>query len=289
MAEPLWFKVAAGFTRGDEAKALERRLGDPRAWSYAVQMWEWFVEIHPEGEVHGPDAAFLLARGSGWAGDVDEFCRHMVAVGLLEQVPEGFRVHNWKKWAGFHIQKQVRDADRKRKSRGPSTGRHADVTRTGAGYGQETGGVERPCHADPSLLSCVSAFASEGGAGGNVRRRVGIGGGLPADTAPGRPEEYPLTAAVLAALWERKVDALWPVKPEVARQVERAIDAAGIAAAVDRLVISFAAPDAKPWLSFHLDALKGKSGKGPQPVSQDFSKTLEDVARELEAKHGRPA
>lgn len=31
------------------------------------------------------------------------------------------------------------------------------------------------------------------------------------------------------------------------------------------------------------------SSRGPQPVSQDFSKTLDDVARELEAKHGRPA
>jgi hypothetical protein len=37
------------------------------------------------------------------------------------------------------------------------------------------------------------------------------------------------------------------------------------------------------------DLAKRPAGRGPQPVSQDFSKTLDDVAREMEAKHGRPA
>lgn len=123
---------------------------------------------------------------------------------------------------------------------------------------------------------------------------------LPRRPSPGKDEDYPLTAAVLAICWDKGWEAAWPKDRVAASQVEAAVRAVGVESASGRLLAMVAAKRAakeepRPWLGWHVDTIQpkaerqAKSSRGPQPVSQDFTKTLEDVARELEGKHGRPS
>jgi hypothetical protein len=176
----LWFKVSADLMRHKKSVALAGRLHDDRAWAYVVQMWGWFVEQEGEGIVIGPDAAYLLARGAGWTGDADEFCRHMLAVGFIEAVPEGFRVHDWDEWAGVHV--EIRRRDRARKSKGVPVEVHGNSNGSADGI-------------PPDCLStlCISDLASQGGAGGTPSLLVAdspVAASLPCS---GSAKEYGVT------------------------------------------------------------------------------------------------
>src|SRR5512142_904520 len=113
MVDGLWLKVAAGLPDSDSARVLQRRLEVDRAWSYALSTWDWFVRKHPEGQLVGPDAAYLIAQGAGWTGDADKFCAAMVAAGYLAPIPEGFRVRGWSEWAGYHLDVRAKDKAKK--------------------------------------------------------------------------------------------------------------------------------------------------------------------------------
>lgn len=260
MEGPLWFRVKAGLPGSDGARVLERRLEVERAWSYAYSLWDWFVEKHPEGQLVGPDAAYLIARGAGWQGDADRFCSAMVAAGYLAEITEGFRVRGWEEWAGYHLNVRAKGAERKaaerkrkppkRTSRGRSKGSHADVSVTSSGQG-----VGLPC--DPSPLSSLSsAVASEG-----------VQGEAAAPPKPprsrlvspfGDADPYPQTSAVLAALFDRGTDAA-PPSEKSAPRVEAAIVAVGIPTAVERLAVVYANPEAQRPLTYHIAAIRKES------------------------------
>lgn len=256
MAGLRWFKVSADLMRHKKSQALARRLDDERAWAYVVQMWAWFCEQAGNGEQTGPDAAYQIARGAGWKGDVDEFCRHMVAAGFLDAVSEGFRVHDWKEWAGAHVEYQRKDAARKRRVPRTSTpdsgGVPSDVQGNSIGQASE---CPQEC------LSTLKSHVSEGGVGGGLRRR-----GL------GAPDSHPLIAAVLAAVHDRGWDADWPKKPGV---VEAAIQTATIPVAVDRLMAMVegerrAGREPKPWLGWHVEVINPKA-KQPASGRPDYA------------------
>lgn len=258
--EDLYFRVKVGLRHSDGAKILERRLDDPRAYTHVPDLWDWFCREHPEGQVVGPDSAFLIARGSGWAGDADKFCAAMVAAGFLALVSEGFRVKGWAKWAGFHLTVRAKEAARKRTSRSTSEGRPVDVPGTSGGH---TEGRPLACPGDRSLVSSLSS-SSVGGVGGEAPAGA-VAAPLPRRVSPGKVEDYPLTAAVLAALWERGwTDATWPAKRISAGQVEKAIEAVGVSAAANRLMLVFEGArregrEPKPWVSWHLDAIQPRT------------------------------
>jgi hypothetical protein len=169
MAEQeLYFRVKVGLRHSDGAGVLERRLGDPRAYTYVPDLWDWFVQKHPEGQVVGPDAAFLIARGSGWTGDPDPFCAAMVAAGFLAVIPEGFRVKGWREWAGFHLEIRAKEAAKKRAQRSDPEGQSPVcpqvVHGTSPGQALKKTASEGVCPRDASLVSDLSV--SEGGTGG---------------------------------------------------------------------------------------------------------------------------
>ena len=245
MDQELWFRVKVGLRDSDGARVLERRLDDPRAYTYVPDLWDWFVQRHPEGRVVGPDAAFLIARGSGWAGDVDRFCAAMVAAGFLEAVTEGFRVKGWEKWAGYHLKIRSEGAERKRTSRvGPP-----DVPVTSRGQTPENGAGNAACPRDPSPLSDLSS--SRGVQGG---RRARLSSPFP----PGQ-DPHPLTSAVLAALWDRGVTRASPPAAKSAGKVEAAIRFATVPVAVERLEAVYADSAAKEPLTYHTDAIQGNA------------------------------
>jgi hypothetical protein len=242
MVEGLWLKVAAGLPDSDSARVLGRRLEVDRAWSFALSTWDWFVRKHPEGELVGPDAAYLIAQGAGWQGDADKFCAAMVAAGYLAPIPEGFRVRGWSEWAGYHLEVRSKDKTKKKNKRGQSKGSPRDVPGTGVGQVAEKKAPEGVCPGDPSLLSTL---------GSGVSGSEGVQG-------EESEAKWPLIAACLMALWERKRDARWPAERRTADQLERLISTLPLPEAIERLDASLEADPGHPWLGWHLDALKPK-------------------------------
>ena len=278
MAEPLWFRVKAGLPNGDEARILERHLQVERAWSFAISLWDYFVIEHPSGELTGPEASYLIARRCGWTGDHDKFCAAMVAAGFLAALPDGFRVRGWRDWAGYHLEVRAKETAKKKAQRNRPPTVPVDVPGTSQGQGGEKTALGGDVPGDTSLISVSVSQVSKGGVGGKKRRGIAA-----ADTSAAR---WPLTAAVLAALWDRDIDAAWPAREDAADRVEAAIAAVPLPVAVDRLAAALPAAD-KKWLGWHVETIRGaaKAGRGPQPVTQseaDWSKSLEDVARERE-------
>ena len=201
--QELYFRVKVGLRHSDGAGVLERRLGDPRAYTYVPDLWDWFVQKHPEGQVVGPDAAFLIARGSGWTGEPDPFCTAMVAAGFLAVIPEGFRVRGWRDWAGFHLEIRAKEAAKKRAQRsdpeGQITGRPEDVPGTSRGQVLEKTAPEGPCPGDASLVYDLSV--SVGGAGGTpslLESDSPVAASLPCS---GSAKSYGVTLAQIAS-WQ---------------------------------------------------------------------------------------
>jgi hypothetical protein len=251
MAEE-YLRVQLGLPKSDGAVILKRHLDDPRAWAYAVQMWDWFAEKHPEGQIVGPNAAYLIADGSGWLGDCDKFCAAMVAAGFLASIPEGFRARGWEKWAGYYFTVKTKAKEKKAKQRAvppPSPACPGDIP----GTDPQKPASEGSCPGDPSPISSLSSFASEGvqGEAAPKRRRSGLASPFP----PGQ-DPHPNTSAVLAALYERGLDAAPPGAGSAGR-VEAAIAAATLPVAVERLAPIYANPEAKKPLTFHVDAIRG--------------------------------
>lgn len=161
MAEDLYFRVKVGLRHSDGAGVLERRLGDPRAYTYVPDLWDWFVQKHPEGQVVGPDAAFLIARGAGWMSqDEDKFCAALVAAGFLAVIPEGFRVKGWREWAGFHLEVRAKERAKKQAQR-TDDGHPKDVPGTSPGQVDENKAPDGTCPGDSSQISDLGS-ASEG-------------------------------------------------------------------------------------------------------------------------------
>lgn len=104
-------------------------------------------------------------------------------------------------------------------------------------------------------------------------------------------EEWPLTAAVLAACWDRGWEAEWPKGRAAAKQVEAAIGAVTIPVAVDRLMAHVEAERAqrlepRPWLGWHLEVInprpkqsKPSAQARPDPSQMDYSQIPEDMCR----------
>lgn len=67
-----------------------------------------------------------------------------------------------------------------------------------------------------------------------------------------------MTSAVLAALWDRNLDAA-PPGAASADRVEAAIKAAGVPSAVERLAGIYANAGAKKPLTFHVAAIRGEA------------------------------
>jgi hypothetical protein len=90
---------------------------------------------------------------------------------------------------------------------------------------------------------------------------VAVAGSHPARAALVSPfplgqDPHPLTTAVLAALYDRGLDAAPPGSGSADR-VEAAVQSVGIPAAVERLALVYAAPEAKRPLTFHVAAIRG--------------------------------
>jgi len=105
MTSPLpWIKVYGDLPTHRKSVTLAAILGDPRAWTYVVELWLWVSRHAPEGDLGKmPDAA--VAAVSGWRGDAFAFVNALRVAGFLDET----RVHGWHEHNGAHFRKQAAD------------------------------------------------------------------------------------------------------------------------------------------------------------------------------------
>lgn len=202
--------------------------------------------------------ALLDAGGPGNAGFIEE--------GGSPFWPEGatgtYRVHDLWDHAPEYARKRVAREDEREKKGKTIKEMRAEAGRKGAAKTN----AKRTANGQPQSSkgpATVATHADQGAA--NVRQFDRTPAPAPAPgsaTTRAEPDpaeaKWPLIAAALAALWERKVDALWPAEADTCDRLERAITAVTLPVAIDCLAASLAADPAHPWLGWHIEALKPK-------------------------------
>lgn len=257
MGEDRWFRVSSSLMRHDKSRLLSALLEEPRAWSYVVELWAWAVECHGDGRVECPRADVLIASGAGWTGDVEKFCRGMVAAGFLDKTAEGFVIHNWHEWAGYHVEQKAKAAGKKAAQRAK---KRADPERppvvpgtvpgTSPGQGGGQAPISTTCprdvQGDASLLSTYVVSAS------SLER-------LPTLDEK-RSREHPRTAALLASLAAKGCFLGHAEKLPTRSAVEAALETAPDG--VESRVLVRWAKKKKPTIGWYLDDITGSTSTG---------------------------
>ena len=119
MAGMPWVRVYADLAGHPKIVALQDALdGDPFAWSYPVALWCWCARYAPEGRgtgrLGGPG---VVERAAGWQGKRGALFPLLVRCGLVDEIPDGWTVHDWEDHAGAHRDKFERDRVRMRARR----------------------------------------------------------------------------------------------------------------------------------------------------------------------------
>lgn len=259
MAGLPWIKVSVDLPRHPKSVLLAARLEDPKAWTYVVQLWFWMAEYAATGEVTGEDSVLLVARGAGWTGNPDLFCRAMVAVGFLDSNPEGLSIHDWDEWAGAHIEKKAKDAKRQAKRRIVASGSepsHADVRVTDGGRhaeSREDSATQRGERGD-GRVEIEAPPPSRMREDGSSDRLAIIAGGAGNETIPA-------TLAALKLLHAAGKAAAAPAKnPATRRRDEALIAEVGIELSAQRILAAW--DPARTTLGWYADVIAAKQPKG---------------------------
>jgi hypothetical protein len=112
MAGLPWLKVASDWKGSKKAIRLRVFLQDEWAWAYAVSLWMWTAQHEGDGTIAGPGCLEVIADAAGWKGDPKHFAECMVRAGLLDEVSDGYYVHDWHDYAGAHIEKADKERAR---------------------------------------------------------------------------------------------------------------------------------------------------------------------------------
>lgn len=121
-----WFKLYTDLPSHRKALHLGAMLGDPRAWSYVVELWCWIGRHSPSGDVRGTHAGAVVESAAGWRGEPGRLVAAFLASGWLELLePDGFRARNWAEVNESHVRKWLAD---KAKPAGRTRGRKAAAT-----------------------------------------------------------------------------------------------------------------------------------------------------------------
>jgi hypothetical protein len=120
MAGLPWFKQSVDLKRDPRSLILSDILGDPRAWTYVVEMRMYLAERAPTGCVSGSHAAIAFERGSGWTGERGALISALRDAGFISVCPardgEGTEIEDldWAREQGAHVKKFETDAKKPR-------------------------------------------------------------------------------------------------------------------------------------------------------------------------------
>ncbi len=129
MARLSWVSVDANLPNHRKSIDLAARVGDPRAWTYLVQLWAWATQNEPAGVIRGGAARLVLEHVSGWRGAADQLTQALIDSGWIDVLSDGLGLHDWQEHQGVHIAKAEKDAERQRQKRGKITERFSSKKR----------------------------------------------------------------------------------------------------------------------------------------------------------------
>lgn len=256
-----WIPLDVSFPRGRKAVALGIATSTPLAWAYVVQLWAWAAENARNGEVTGPDSVAVLEHAAGWTGapGVLVECMALPHIALLDPLSNGFKIHDWEKHTGKHIvsaqSKAETNAQKQAEWRLRNQLRNQGVTE------------ECPPKKEKEKENLLTTHTL----GADARK---AGQEAAAAIAADAPGTAPLANAVIKILRGAGRNALH-ASPEARAAVESAIG--GVTPEVAAQRIAAAWNPAKPWLTFYLEAITGRTNKpttqkrGMAPPSTDFT------------------
>ncbi|MBK9446155.1 MAG: hypothetical protein IPO00_08705 [Betaproteobacteria bacterium] len=257
MAGLPWIKVWTVVPAHPKVQRLEKELGLKDALGMVIRLWCWTAGYCPSGlipELDAPAAA-KAAKGDATRKTSGQVIDALVTAGLLDPVPEGWRVHDWHDMQTVHL-----DAEEKRKAQARDRqaayrARHGlSVTVTPAGQCDVTRDVTRDSvteiEKETERQLETPPLADHRAAGEAARVAI----------LHGRDEtlsqKYPKSATLLGALEAVKCPAAWPKEPETRAAVEAAIGEQKVSVLVERVSVAIA-ESGKPWLGHHLAVLRG--------------------------------
>lgn len=164
----LWIRLQVGMPAHPKAVRLCRRLGNPLAWAYVVNLWRWAHEWAPSGVL--PSDPADIAAAAQFPGDPVEFLEALVDAGGRDPLSSSrlpgwvdvdaggvVSLHDWHATQGRFQERRAADRERLKRWRADAAkrsgekaekrGRNADETRfksvseTGEA-GNETGETE---------------------------------------------------------------------------------------------------------------------------------------------------
>lgn len=116
MAGLPWFKQQVDLRRDPRSLILGDILGEPRAWTYVVEMRMYLAENAPTGKVSGTHADIAFERGSGWTGERGRLLNALRDAGFIRagaaREDGGMEIEDvdWVREQGAHVAKFQRDA-----------------------------------------------------------------------------------------------------------------------------------------------------------------------------------
>jgi hypothetical protein len=140
MAGLPWIKVWTVVGRHPKVQRLERELGVKDGLGIVVRLWCWTADFAPAGEFTDADAidAAKVARGEATRRPVVDVLSALESVGLLDRIPNGYRVHDWDEMQTRHV-----EAEEKRRAQGAERQaryreRHGNASRNASRNGDVT-------------------------------------------------------------------------------------------------------------------------------------------------------
>jgi len=273
MAGLPWIKVWTRVTGHPKIQRLERAMRIKDALGVVVRLWAWTADYAPGGDI--PEAeigtAARFARGDASRLPVPDVLSALISVGLLDRIPEGYRVHDWQDMQTVHVEaeekRRAQAAERQRAYRarhGPVTPRNAPrnalpgVTVTGEIETEKE--TEKETETTPLALSPTDSPPSP------------VLVSLPCVGSGGK--DYGVTAAQVAS-WRGDFPGV-DVEAEV-RKARAWLEANPTRRKTTRGTPRFLVS----WLG-RAQNERGNGAiapsRGPQPVGKDWTKTLAEVA-----------
>lgn len=113
----LFVSVPLNLRRHPKAARLCRRLQNPLAWAYVVDMWAWAMEYAPDGDLT-KFGAEVIEEALGWTLDAGVLYAALRECGWIDDTEDGSTViHDWEEHQGKWIAKMEANRKRLRKFR----------------------------------------------------------------------------------------------------------------------------------------------------------------------------
>lgn len=109
--------VPLNLRRHPKAARLCRRLQNPLAWAYVVDMWAWAMEYAPDGDLT-KFGAEVIEEALGWTLDAGVLYAALRECGWIDDTEDGSTViHDWEEHQGKWLAKMEANKKRLRKFR----------------------------------------------------------------------------------------------------------------------------------------------------------------------------